>query len=121
MEEAIGPSYLRATIDPEAHLTLDARINSVPVVTLLDSEATGIFMHPNFAQECQVVIRPKKRPREVQVIDGKVINLGIIIEEGNVELQVEDHQEVCVADITSTGRYPCILGIPWLTCHDPIV
>ena len=43
-------SYLRATMDPEAHLTLQAHINSISALSLNDFGAIGIFMHPSFAQ-----------------------------------------------------------------------
>lgn len=43
---------LCATIDLGAHLTLDAVINSMVATTLIDSGATGMFMHPQFAQRC---------------------------------------------------------------------
>ena len=36
--------YLRATTDPEAHLKLNAQINSLAAITLIDSEATGVFI-----------------------------------------------------------------------------
>lgn len=113
--------YLRATTDPEAQLTLNAQINFLAAITLVDSGATGIFMHPDFAQECRAEIKPKVAPREVRVIDGRMINSGLITHEAKVELRVGDHKELLVADITNTGRYPCILGMPWLVRHDPTI
>jgi hypothetical protein len=38
-----------------------------------------------------------------------------------MELIVGDHREILVADITNTGRYHCIFGIPWLVRHDPTI
>lgn len=78
-QEVVSDSfYLRATIDPNAHLALDARINFLAPLALVDSGATGVFMHPTCAAQCNAVIRPKVMPREVQVIDERVINLGLI-------------------------------------------
>jgi predicted aspartyl protease len=43
---------IHATIDPETHLILNAQINLLSAITLVDSGATGVFMHSKFAQEC---------------------------------------------------------------------
>ena len=85
------PLYLSATIDPGVHLTLNAQINSQVATTLIDSGATGIFMNSKFAQDCQAMIKAKEVPREVRVIDGRVINLGLITHEAIVELKVGNH------------------------------
>ena len=57
----------------------------------------------------------------MRVINGKVINLGLITHEAIVELKVGNHQETLIADITNTGRYPCALKKPWLVRHDPTI
>lgn len=116
-----APSYLRATIEQGSHVTLEAQLNSRGATALVDSGATGIFMHPQFAQDCQAEIKAKAIPREVRVIDGRMINSGLITHEASVELQVGDHREWLTADITNTGRYPCVLGTPWLVRHDPTI
>lgn len=108
-------------MDPGAHLTLNAKINDLEALTLVDSGATGVFMHPTFALKCNAIIQTKKVPREVRVIDGRVINSGLITHEAQVELVIGDHRETLVADITNVGRYACILGTPWLTRHDPTI
>ena len=103
------------------HLALDAKINSCEALTLVDSRATRVFMHPTFVAQCNVVIRSKVRPREVQVINGQMINSGLITHQAQVELLIGNHQETLLADITNTRRYACIFGIPWLVCHDPTI
>ena len=120
-DQIASVSYLRATMDLEAHLILQAHINSISTLALIDSRATGIFMHPSFAQQCKAKIRQKVRPREVRVIDGRIINSGLMTQEATFQLQIGDHREECVADITNIGRYPCILGTPWLVHHDPTI
>lgn len=115
------PLYLTATVDPGAHITLSGHINSMKAELLIDSGATGVFMHPDFAQRCQAVVRLKSVPREVRVIDGRLINSGLITHEATVELVVADHKEILLVDLTNTGRYSCILGTPWLVRHDPTI
>ena len=115
------PIFLRATTDPEGHLTMDAKINSLAALTLVDSGATGMFMHPDFAAQCNTLIWPRSVPREVRVIDGRMINSGLITHQAEVRMIVGNHSETLVADITNTARYACILGTPWLSCHVPTI
>lgn len=100
---------------------MNVHMNNVSAVALVDSGATGVFMHPDFAKRCNATIRLKATPREVRVIDGRVISSGLITHEATVDLAVGGHQEKLLADITNTGRYNCILGIPWLARHDPTI
>ena len=53
------PLYLRALMDPELHLTVEGKINSVPACSLIDSGAIGIFMNLQFAQQCRAEVIPK--------------------------------------------------------------
>ena len=78
-------------------------------------------MHPIFARKCKAEVRSKLIPREVRLIDGRAINSRLITQEVIVNLQVGNHEEKLVADITNTGRYACILGTPWLSRHDPTI
>lgn len=112
--------YLRST-DPGAHLTLHAIINSCKAFILIDSGATGIFMHPKFVETCKAITHLKDNPREVRVIDGRVIDSGLITHQAQVELFIGNHHEMLLAEITNTGHYDCILGMPWLVRHDPII
>ena len=111
--------YLRATLDLGAHLTLKAKINGMAALALVDSGAIGIFLHPQFAQECGAMVSPRKYLREVRVIDGRMINSGLITHKASVQLVIGDHCKILVADITNIGKYSCILGTPWLVRHDP--
>lgn len=112
---------VHATIDMEGHLTMNVHMNKVSVVALVDSGATGVFMHPDFAKHCNATIRMKTIPREVRIIDGRTISSGLITHETTVDLIVNGHREKLLANITNTGRYDCILGTPWLVCHDPTI
>ena len=76
--------YLRATLDPRAHLPLEAEVNGMAALALVDSSATRIFIHPQFAQECGAVVRPREYLHKVRVINGRVINSGLITHEASV-------------------------------------
>ena len=113
--------YFCAIVDPDAHLTSDAQINSLKALTLIDSGAIGVFMHSTFAKQCKAVVQCKVTPREVHVIDGRVINSSLITHQAQVELIIGSHREILLADITNNDKYACILGMPWLICYDPTI
>ena len=50
---------LCATIDMVAHLMLAREVNSVAALVLIDSGATKIFIHPEFAQVCHAELNQK--------------------------------------------------------------
>ena len=108
-------------LNSDAHLTLDAQIDSLKALTLVILGAIGVFMHPTFAKQCKAVVRRKVTPREVWVIDGRVINSSLIAHQVQVELVIRSHKKILLADITNTGRYACILGTSRLICHDPTI
>ena len=109
---------IQATMDPGMHLTLNAQINSLLVITLMDIRATGVSMHHTFAQACHAKIQSKTIPREVRVIDGRTISFELITQEATIELCVGDHREIVTVDLTNTGHYPCVLETPWFVCHN---
>ena len=113
------PLFLRATTDPGTHLTLAGQANGRSATLLVDSGATGVFIHPSFATASNATVTVKSTPREVRVIDGRVINTGLVTHEATFQLVIGDHVETLTADITNTGRYDCVLGTPWLWQHDP--
>ena len=76
--------YLRATLNPGAHLNLKAKINGVVALALVDFGAIGIFLHLHFVQECGAVVSPREYPCEVKVIDRRIINFGLITHEVSV-------------------------------------
>ena len=90
-------------------------------LALVDSGAIGIFLHPQFTQECGAVISPREYSHEVMVIDGRMINSGLITHETSVQLVIGDHCKILVANITNIGKYSCILGTPWLVRYDPTI
>ena len=94
--------YLHATLDPGAHLTLKAKINGLAALALVDSSAIGIFLHPQFVQECGAVVNPREYLREVMVIDGRMINSVLITYKASVQLVIGDHCKMLVADMENT-------------------
>jgi len=49
--DKLNPLYLRATINPGAHLTLDAEISALMALALVDLGVTRVFMHFKFVKQ----------------------------------------------------------------------
>lgn len=109
--------YLQST-NPGAYLTLHVTINLFKALILIN---TGVFMHYKFEEIYNAITRLKDSSRNVWVIDGRVINFGLITHQARVELFIKNHHETLLAEITNTRHYAWTLGMPWLVCHDPTI
>src|SRR6266705_1362592 len=86
---------------------------------LIDCGATGFaFVDENFARQHMIPQTELKKPRTVEVIDGRPIASGSITHLAKAKLTIHEHQEVLPMFVTKLGHYPVVLGIPWLRLHD---
>ena len=87
--------------------------------TLIDHSATGFaFMDKDFARRHQFPLIPLKKPRTLEVIDGRPIASGMITHLVCTKLQIRHHVEDTFFFVTRLGHYPLVLGIPWFRHHD---
>ena len=56
-------------------------------------------------QEYGAVVNPREYPREVMVIDGRMINFGFITYKASVQLVIGDHCKILVADMENILAY----------------
>ena len=89
---------------------------------MIDSGATNSFLNQTFLDTTRIPKVQKDIPLEIQVIDGRPISSGAITHHtAPVKLLISGHEETISLDITSLGHYPVILGLPWLSQHNPHV
>lgn len=86
---------------------------------MIDSGATGNFIHPATVSGFGFVTRVKDVPRPLFTVDGTPIKGGAVTEEVHLSLSIGDHIEQISLDVTNIGDNDLILGIPWLKRHDP--
>ncbi|KAK4683622.1 hypothetical protein P7C73_g6616, partial [Tremellales sp. Uapishka_1] len=87
---------------------------------MIDSGATNSFIDQIFLASTRISTIPKDTPIELQVIDGRSISSGAITHHTSpVKLSISGHEETISLDITSLGSYAVILGLPWLSQHNP--
>ena len=71
-------------------------------------------MDKDLARRHQFPLILQKKPRTLEVIDGRQIASGIITHLVRAKLQIRHHVEDAFFFVTRLGHYPLIRGIPWL-------
>jgi predicted aspartyl protease len=101
------------------HLKVDARILNQPAEVMVDSGATGNFMHPEFMKKLGLLGKIKAAPQPIAGLNGENLGtLAITTESGTIPMVVLGHVERLNFDIVPMGRYDVVLGIPWLRSHN---
>nr|ODN74269.1 hypothetical protein L203_06646 [Cryptococcus depauperatus CBS 7841] len=101
-------------------LAISPEIPRVLHYAMLDSGATNNFINSTFLAETNIQKIKKKNPLQLQVIDGRPIKSGAVTHNTcPIQILTQDHKETVSFDITTLGDYPVILGLPWLSHHNP--
>ena len=86
---------------------------------LVDNGATGFtFMDEDIARRHQFPLILLKKPRTLEVIDGRPIVSGMITHLVRAKLQIPHHVEDAFVFVTGPGHNLLVLCIPWLQHHD---
>jgi hypothetical protein len=105
-----------------SHLAITCQVaceKPIPTYALIDNGATGYaFMDKDFACHHHLPQLPLKKPRRLEVIDGRPVSSGKITHYIKTTLKINDHLEEAFFYVTKLGHYPIVLGIPWLCQHD---
>ena len=108
---------VRQTLKPLREVWLNVGLErvdtheGVSVKALLDSGATGLFMSKK--------LEKLKRPIKVRNVDGSDNKGESITHEVEVNLYYRGHMERVRMDVCELGKTEVILGMPWLTAHNP--
>jgi predicted aspartyl protease len=99
--------------------TIDDQGNEIRSHALIDSGATGFaFIDEEFTTSHGLPLYSLKDPQELEVIDGRPIESGLVTAITKVKLTIHQHIEEIPMFVTKLGHYPVVLGIPWLNKHD---
>jgi len=91
----------------------------VTVKVLLDSGATGMFVDRRFAEKHGFRMDKLEKPLIVMNVDGSNNSGGRITHEVECNVYYKGHQERMKFDVCNLGRTDVILGMPWLSAHNP--
>ncbi|KAF7137056.1 hypothetical protein CNMCM5793_006907 [Aspergillus hiratsukae] len=87
---------------------------------MVDSGATGNYMHPRFKDQLKILGIKKAQPEPILGLNGENLGTHLLTDEsGPVTMIVMGHIERINFDIVPLGRYDVVLGIPWLRNHNP--
>ena len=88
---------------------------------MADSGATSLFVDAHFLEKNNLKPIKKKYPETLKVVDGRESVSGAITHEIELNLQLGDHLERALFQVTKLSDYPIILGKAWLNRHDPTI
>ena len=90
---------------------------------LVDSGAAGNFIERSFAHSLGIPLVPVDMPFPVHALDSRPLGSGLI-REAPAPLDMvtqEGHKERISLFLIDSPVFPVVLGLPWLTCHDPTI
>jgi len=88
---------------------------------LIDCGAGGKFIDQNFARKLGLELTPLKKPLPVRNVDGTLNKKGSIKHKVQLRLKVGDRIFNKTLLMSGLGKQKAILGLPWLTKHNPDV
>ena len=91
----------------------------IAVKALLDSGVTGLFMNMTFAREKGFKMEKLKNPLLVRNVDRTVNAGGAIMHQVECNMFFKGHMERARIDVCNLGKTEVILGMLWLTAHNP--
>ena len=93
------------------------------ITVMIDSGATGNFCDIRFANEVGIQAIPKKRYEAVRAVDGTNLSSGPIVNHTEpVEIITQEgHREILQFNLIDAPQFQLILGLPWLTEHNPLI
>ena len=91
----------------------------IAVKALLDSGATGLFMDTTFAKKKGFKMEKLKKPLLVRNVDGTANAGGAITHQVECNIFFKGHMERARMDVCNLGKIELILGMLWLTAHNP--
>jgi len=86
---------------------------------MIDSEAAGNFIDPNFVSTNRVPTIQKKYITPIVGLNGERLNAEIIYYIQWIDIIIGNHLEPIYFDITELGGYNMVLGILWLRQYSP--
>ena len=91
----------------------------ITVEALLDSGMMGLVMSSEFPRKQGFKLKKLNKPMYVRNVDGSLNKEGPIKHMVEVNIYYQGHRERLEIDVIGGQKWTVILGMPWLTCHNP--
>ena len=102
-------------------ITLFIGSKEIELDALIDSGATGCYIHQAFANSHKIPSVPIAFPIEVKNVDGTLNKSGHITHKSNIDILVDGLHMEQEVHVTNLGKHRLILGLPWLRTWNPEV
>ena len=107
----------------ESHIIISTQIQDesslISTHALVDCGVTGFaFIDKKFACDHNFPLFKLKKPRCLEVIDGRPIESSLITYMTKLKMTIAGHQEKIPLFVTKLGHYSIVLGLLWLQHHD---
>jgi hypothetical protein len=104
-------------------LPVDIHLSSIIIhaFALLDSGAAGNFISATLVKRFSVPTRKLVTPRQLVLINGSKPAMDLTQETLPLSVHINQHQELLSFDVAPIANYSLILGMPWLSTHNPQV
>ena len=86
---------------------------------LVDSRATGNFIHPTFAKRLGLAMTPLEKPKRIYNIDNTSNKVGSITYSLELKVTTKGIEKVMQFLVTDIGHEDLLLGYPWLATFEP--
>ena len=101
-------------------IKLQGRFKSTNSAAMIDSGATGLFLHQRFVKRHRIFAKPLPHPITLYNIDGTPNLAGQITHSARLYSTVDkNHPQLLEYLITNLGSEDIILGLPWLRKVNP--
>ena len=101
---------------------LEERQHPIPILALIDSDASDCFLDPSVLVQQQLQPLPHPLPTPLELIDGSIPSTGPVTLIYPSHLRIHRiHTEHLTCHVMQLGHFKLILGFPWLTRHNPCI
>src|SRR5690606_19661162 len=86
-----------------------------------DCGCSSNIIDDKFAFEHELPRIPRDVPVDVETVDGSPMGTATIVEKDRTKMKIGDHEEITSFNVSTSGYYKVILGISWMTRHNPSI
>jgi hypothetical protein len=100
-------------------MKLNVKILSQLTKAMINLGITRNFMLPEYKEKLRILGQIKTEPVPIMGLNGKLFKEKLDQEIGDLAIDINDHKEIINFNVIKLGKYKIVLGIPWLSKHNP--
>jgi hypothetical protein len=86
---------------------------------MINSGATRNFMSSEYKEKLRILGQIKTEPIPIIGLNGELFEEKLDQETGDLTININDHKEMINFNVIKLGKYKIMLGILWLSKHNP--